>query len=155
MSGDHLSLYAFDPGKVTGWCHLSINDGEVGALSYGEMDHIGVGNLLRDSHVLKAAVSKEEIETVFVAESFVMNSKISQQPFSLETIGLIRYFAAIYQVPLHFQTPSQVKSLIKDEVIKRADLWVPSKGGHQLDAVRHSLYYLIVKRGLLRQFLSK
>lgn len=82
-----------------------------------------------------------------------MNSKITQSPWSLETTGLIRYFADIHHVPLNFQTPSQAKNLIKNEVIQRADLYIPGFP-HSMDAVRHALYFLIMKKGLLKECLK-
>lgn len=148
-----IHLWSFDPGETTGWCHLSIHDNEVGVFNCGETNHQGIGNLLFDNQALKAAVSKKEIvETVFVVEKFIMNAKITQSPWSLETTGLIRYFAEHNQIPLESQTPSQAKSLIKNEVIKRVGLYVPGKG-HAMDAVRHALWYLIIKRGFLKECL--
>lgn len=77
-----------------------------------------------------------------------MNTKISPQPWSLETTGLVRYYASHNQIPLYFQSPSEAKNLIKTDVIKRAGLYVPGKG-HAMDSVRHALYYLVTKKGLL------
>jgi hypothetical protein len=147
-----VHLWAFDPGETTGWCHLSVHDGEIGCFNSGETAHNGIGNMLYDNPALKIAVGKHEIETVFVVERFVMNAKITQSPWSLETIGLIKYFADYYHVPVEFQMPSQAKNLIKNEVIQRAGLYVPGRG-HAMDAVRHALYYLTVKKGLLKECL--
>lgn len=150
-----VHLWAFDPGETTGWCHLSVNDNEIGIYNGGEANHFGIGNLLYDNQALKAAVSKIEIiETVFVVEKFIMQSKISQSPWSLETTGLIRYFAGHYNIALDDkQKPSEVKKLITNDVIQRAGLYVPGRG-HQMDSVRHALYYLMVKRNLLTEFLK-
>lgn len=148
-----IHVYAWDPGMATGWCHLSVHDGEIGVFNCGETDHVGVGNMLSDNTALKAAVNKKELQLSFVIERFKMNPKVTPQPWSLETIGLVRYFAAHYQVPFHLQGSSEVKNLIKNDVIKRAGLWVPSEGGHQMDAVRHALWYLTVKQGLLTECL--
>lgn len=149
-----LHIYSFDPGETTGWCHISIHeDGEVGVFNCGETDHLGIGNMLFDNQALKHVLSKKEIETVFVIEKFIMNSKITQSPWSLETTGLIRYFALRYNVPLiDTQKPSEVKNLITNDVIKRAGFWVPGQG-HAMDSVRHCLWYLIVKRGKLKECL--
>jgi hypothetical protein len=148
-----IHLWSFDPGETTGWCHLSIHDGEVGVFSCGETDHLGIGNLLFDNPSLKAAVSKRDVvETIFIVEKFIMNAKITQSPWSLETTGLIRYFADHNEIPVVFQSPSQAKSLVKNEVIQRAGLYIAGKG-HAMDSVRHALYYLIVKKGLLKECL--
>ncbi len=149
-----IHLWGFDPGETTGWCHLSVHDDEgIGIFDCGETDHNGIGNLLYDNPTMKAAVCKADIvETVFVVEKFVMNSKITQSPWSLETTGLIRYFANTYHVPLNFQMPSQAKNLISNDVIKRAGIYQAGQG-HAMDAVRHALYYLTVKKGLLKECL--
>ena len=140
---------------MTGWSHLSIHDNAVGVFNCGEADHQGVGNLLFDNQALKAAVSKRDlVETVFVVERFIMNAKITQQPYSLETIGLIRYFVIHNQITLEMVSPSSHKNLISNDVIKRAGLWVPSSGGHQMDAVRIALWYLITRKGLLKECLK-
>jgi hypothetical protein len=148
-----IHIWSFDPGETTGWCHLSVHDNEIGCFNSGEADHTGIGNMLFDNHSLRAVASKPEIETIFIVEKYVMNSKITQSPWSLETTGLIRYFANMYRLPLHSQSPSQAKNLIKNEVIQRAGIYVPGKG-HAMDAVRHALYFLVVKKGLLKECLT-
>lgn len=147
-----IHIWGFDPGERTGWCHISVFDGEVGVFNCGETDHIGIGNMLSDNPSLTAAVNRKELEVVFVIERFVMNTKISPQPWSLETTGLVRYFAAHYAIPLHLQAPSEAKGLIKTDVIKRAGLYLPG-AGHAMDSVRHALYYLVTKKGLLTECL--
>lgn len=147
-------VWAFDPGETTGWCHISVHDdGEVGIFNCGEADHNQIGNMLYDNQALKAAINNQAVEMAFVVEKFVMNSKISQSPWSLETTGLIRYFGNHYHIPIHIQTPSQVKNLIKNDVIKRADLYVPGKP-HAMDAVRHALFYLVTKKRVLQECLK-
>lgn len=150
-----IQVWSFDPGLATGWTHLSVDDdGEVGSFFCGETDHLGIGNLIYENLHLELAMMRDVIDLNFVAEKFVMNSKVSPSPWSLETTGLIRYFADRHRIPFHIQTPSAVKNLIKNDVIKRAGLWVPSDGGHQMDAVRHALYFLIVKKGVLKECLK-
>lgn len=150
-------VWAFDPGETTGWCHLSVHVGEagceVGIFNCGEADFFGIGNMLYDNPALRAAANKKEIETIFVVEKFIMQSKITQSPWSLETTGLIRYSGMHYGITVDdVQKPSEVKNLIKNDVIKRAGLYVPGKG-HAMDAVRHALYYLIVKKKVLTECL--
>lgn len=132
-----------------------MHEGEVGVFNCGETNHVGIGNLLSDNQALKAAVNRRELEVIFVIERYIINSKITPAPWSLETTGLIRYFSAHYQIPLYFQGPSEVKNLIKDPVIKKAGLWSPSEGGHQADAIRHALYFLTTKKGMLTECLKK
>ncbi len=149
-----IHMWAVDPGKISGWCHLSVHEGEVSCFNSGETDHIGIGNMLSDNQALISASNKKEIELTIAVEKFVMNAKISPQPWSLETIGLIRYFAARYQIPFVEVLPSAHKNLISDDVIKRAGLWTPGKG-HARDAVSVALWFLIAKRGLLKEYLKE
>lgn len=151
-----LQIFSFDPGLITGWCRISITeDGQVGYFTCGETNHLGVGNMLLEDPSLMAAVNNRTIETVFVLETFTMNSKISQQPASLETIGLIKYFAQRHGVPVKMVPPSSHKNLIKDRVLQRAGLWSPSPDGHQVDAARLGLWYLVTKRKVLRDCLKE
>lgn len=149
-----IHVWAFDPGETTGWCHLSVHNEEVGCFNCGEADLNGIGNLLYDNPALKTAVQKQDlIETAFVVEKYVMNSKITQSPWSLETTGLIRYFANVYHIGLVSQTPSQAKNLISNDIIKRAGIYEAGMG-HAMDAVRHALYFLVIKKGLLKECLK-
>lgn len=146
-----LHIYSFDPGETTGWCHLSIHEDEVGLFNYGQADHISIGNMLFENAALKQVTSKPEIEIVFVCESYQQRPG-KNTTWSLETIGLIRYFAEKYGIPLHMQQPSEAKSLISNDTLKRAGLWVVGQE-HARDAVRHALYYLIKERRLLTECL--
>lgn len=146
-----LHIWSFDPGETTGWTHLSIHDGEVGHFTYGQADHISVGNLLFENSALKIACPKQEIEIVFVCESYQQRPG-KNTTWSLETIGLIRYFAEKNGIPLFMQQPSEAKSLVTNDAIKRAGLWVVGQE-HARDAVRHALYYLIKERRLLTECL--
>lgn len=150
-----IHVWAFDPGETTGWCHLSVHGSEVGIFNCGETDHQGIGNLLFDNPALKSAISKKDVvETIFVVEKYIMNSKITQSPWSLETTGLIRYVAVRNQIPLESQTPSQAKNLVSNDVLKRAELYVAGQG-HAMDAVRHALYFMIIKKKVLQECLKK
>lgn len=136
---------------VTGWCHLSVNEGELGIFNSGEADHFQIGNMLYDNPALKAAADKKEIETVFIVEKYLMTA--TQSPWSLETIGLIQYFSYRYSILLEMYKPSEVKNLITNDVIKRAGLWVPGTR-HAMDSVRLALYHLIIRKRLLTECLK-
>lgn len=140
-----MIMWGWDPGKATGWCRLSIEEGKIESFICGETDHIGVGNML-------LYFPKPETETVFIVEKYLMSSKISQAPWTLESTGLIRYFTAVHNIPMEMVLPSAHKKLISDVIINRAGLWVPGKE-HAMDAVRMCLWYLTTKRGLLTECL--
>lgn len=149
-----LQVISFDPGKATGWCQLSILEGAVNNFDYGEADLLGVGNFLFDNPPLSASLKNSEIKTVIVIEKFVMNSKITQSPWSLEVTGLVRYFAEKNHLPVYSQTVSQAKKLITDAVLKRAGLYTPGFG-HVRDSVRHGLFHLVTREKVLRECLLK
>lgn len=143
-----LHVWGFDPGETSGWAHLSIRDDEISLFRTGQADHFEIGDMLRNEKVFCKAQQSEDIETVFVCESFKVNSKHQAAPWSLETIGLVRFWAHHYFIPLTMQTPSEAKSLVTDKVLKASGLWIPGRR-HENDAVIHAAYYLIKERGML------
>lgn len=108
--------------------------------------------MLYDNPALKAAGHKPEIETIFVCESYQVTPGKTAGYWSLETIGLIRYFASYYRVPFYMFKSSDHKPLIKPEVIQRAGLW-KSGQKHSNDAAGLAIYWLIKERKLLTRYL--
>lgn len=143
-----LHIWGFDPGKVTGWSHLSVRDGEVSLFRTGEADHIEIGDMLLNNPAFSHDLYGSDVEIAFVCESYKPNPRQTPAPWSLETIGLIRYFASHYNIPFILVQPSEHKSLITDQRIKNAGLWTPGKR-HANDSVSIALYYLIKEKGLL------
>lgn len=142
-----IHVWAFDPGKVTGWAHLSVIDDELSLFRSGQSDHFEIGDMFQNNDVFNRAVDRPDVEPVFVCETFLQSPTNTQAPWSLETIGLIRYWANYYKIPLKMQMPSEAKTLVKDSVLKKADLWTPGMD-HARDATRHALYYLIKNKRL-------
>lgn len=142
-----IEIWACDPGKCSGWAHLTVENGEVSFFLAGQTDHFELGDMLRNSKWM------DTMETVFICESYKQNCKMTQAPWSLETIGLVRYWAHYYSIEFYLVNPSEHKSLIKDEVIKRAGLWIPGLP-HGMDAIRVGLYWLIKERRLLTSCLK-
>lgn len=125
-------IFSFDPGLATGVCIW-----EEGEVDGWECTFRQVGDLL------VALASAVEKDAIVVTESFTINNQTarnSQAPWSLEVIGLIRYFSMVHHLELVFQQPSAAKRLITDDVIKRAGLWVPGKQ-HRMDATRHMMLF--------------
>lgn len=145
-----LEVYSFDPGLATGFAYVAFNDGEIVDWRATQIDHEGVGDWII-SFIQDYPLT--HIERVIVCESFTMTMKKSQSPWSLEAIGLLRYASLKTGVPLEMQQPAAAKSLIRDAVIKAAGMWQPGKG-HDMDAVRHALYYLMTKRKALTECLK-
>lgn len=148
-----LHIYSFDPGLTTGWAHISVKDDEVSLFRHGQCDHYEIGDMLLNLNVSQA-VNCPDITLKFVCESFQMTPAKSPAPWSLETIGLIRYWANKYGIELKMYAPSEHKSLVSNDVIKRAGFWVPGQQ-HAMDAARLSIYYLIKECGLLKWSLLK
>lgn len=142
-----MQIVSYDPGLTTG---VSIyEDGEFWGEQYTFRQ---VGDMLQN--LSAPGVMKKD--AVVVCESFTINNQTarnSQAPWSLEVIGLIRYFAMVNHLELVFQQPSAAKRLITDEVIKRAELWVPGKP-HQMDAVRHMLLFAITAKGMFKEWVT-
>lgn len=137
-----IQIFSFDPGLNSGWCHLSVEDNKIVTWEVGQSNHFEIGDMLRNGSFLP------DSEVVFICESYRPNPRQTPAPWSLETIGLIRYWANAYSVEFSLVSPSEHKSLITDTIIKRAGLWSPGMG-HANDAVSIALWYLIAKRGLL------
>lgn len=147
-----IEIWSVDPGLLSGWCHISVLDNKVSLFKTGEGDHFEIGKMFHDNPALTNA---SEHDFTIIVESFKQNARMKPAPWSLETLGLVRYFAHVYNIPFIIVNPSEHKTLITNAVIKRAGLWSPTKGGHQNDAVRMSLYFLIKERNLLTGCLRK
>ena len=57
---------------------------------------------------------------------------------AIELIGVTRFLARQYAVPLEEQKPADAMSLVTDEKLKRIDWYTPGKD-HARDAMRHLL----------------
>lgn len=139
-----LRYLAIDPGGTTGWATWedcadvkSIETGEIGP----EEHHFGLWNLLDNL-----------APNVVIYERF--QYRPGQSPTPAEDILVAREYIGILKLwcvvdPYHLesaivgQTPAQAKKLWRDDLLKRAGLWV--KGStHKRDAMRHLLYYLTI-----------
>ena len=150
-------VFSFDPGKMSGWSYIKVivhennPEGVVTNWQVGEADHFEIGDKLRTIGLPKL---EKNDETVFVCESFKQNSRMPPSPWSLETLGLIRYWSHFYDIPFYTQAPSEAKSLIKDSTLRRTGLWTPGLR-HANDAVLHGVYWLVKERNLLTSCLQK
>ena len=68
---------------------------------------------------------------------------MSDVNWSLELIGVTRWLCMYYGKELVFQSPAEAKGFASNKRLKAVDLYFPSAGGHQNDAVRHLLTYLV------------
>lgn len=149
-------VIGIDPGKASGICSVSIDEeGNLNSVEALEVDHMGLGHYMEMVH---GQWRVNGTKPTIVIETFTITSqtaKNSAAPWSLEGIGLVRYFADKAGFKLVFQTPAQAKRLATNELLKAAGLYVPTPGGHQNDAARHVCYYLMTDKGLLQDAIRK
>ena len=144
-------LIGVDPGLATGVCSLCLDDNnEIQYVEHLELDPMGYGHYIEQVYKDWRTTGNRPI---VVCESFIITAataKKSPQPYSLELIGVTKFFCAKADIKLVFQTPAQAKRLATDEILKAAGIHKPSKGGHQNDAARHCCYYLMTEKGALQ-----
>lgn len=152
MVADGTRIIGIDPGLVTGICSFSVFDNEIHNPEPLEIDQMGLGHFME--HICgqwRLTGAKPQV----VIESFIITpqtGKNSQAPWSLENIGIVRFFCNKAGIDLKFQTPAQAKKLITDDVLKTAGLYFKGKG-HNRDAARHALYHLIADLKIKREIL--
>ena len=147
-----LRIISWDPGLTTGLCIIE-NQTPGGQYEFfqQQLTFRQVGDLL-EQWELDNLLSTP---CTFVCESFTITQQTarnSQAPWSLEVIGLIRYFAMKNHVELVFQQPSAAKALVTDDVLKRAGKYVKGMP-HACDATRHGVYHAIVDRKVFQEWL--
>lgn len=126
-------VLAIDPGKITGVA-LWLN---------GEILHTDELKFIELRDWLEVTL---DTWTKVVIEKFVINSmtaKLSQAPWSLEVIGMLRDRT---DDNLIFQTPAQAKRAVSNEMLMKLRWWHPGGAGHALDALRHLVFYLMQQR---------
>lgn len=143
-----------DPGLVTGLCSFNAQDSEVlpiWGIEHWQLDHIAVGQWFEN---WKSTNGISHKDTVIAMESFILTpgGKKTAAPWSLETIGVVRYFVETAGLSLRMSAPVAHKKLVTDDVLKRAGLWFPGEG-HACDAARVALHVAIVDRKLLTKSL--
>ena len=148
-----LRIVAIDPGKITGLVSLTIDEeGNLENVEAHEIDHMGVGHYME---MLYGQWRSTGVKPIVVIESFTITAataKNSPAPWSLETIGIVRYFCDKAGFELVFQTPAQAKRLATDDILKAAGLYFKGNGfaGHANDAARHACYRLMTANGMLQ-----
>lgn len=140
---------------VTGLCSFNVQDSDtlpIWGIEHWQLDHIGTGLWFEQLRETLTPNSGAGLDTVVAMESFILTpggNKKSPAPYSLETIGAVRYFVETSGLTLRFSAPSAHKKLISDQVLKNADLWFPGEG-HACDAARVALHVILVDHGLMR-----
>ena len=138
-----VNLIALDPGTHTGVCIYSTetNGFEFDTLGPNQ-HHLPLWDLL--------TVTAPD---VIIFERFTYQRRDKVILDSVEYIGVARLYSQLHRVPYAEQTPSSAKNLWTDDKIRTLGLWRPSER-HAMDALRHMLYYLTVKKND-RQWVNK
>ena len=127
-------VMAVDPGKMTG---VALFDG-TNHQSF-ELDIDVVFTKLYD-------LVKMYRPAAVICEAFritVQTAKNTQAPWSLELIGALRLTCLLFDIPFILQSPSDAKGFATDDKLKAMEWYNPSKGGHQNDATRHLMAWLV------------
>lgn len=153
-----MRMIGVDPGLVTGLCSFNVQDSEtlpIWGIEHWQLDHLGTAAFFEDCREIWKRGGPSDV--VVAMESFIITpgtSKKTQAPWSLETIGAVRYFVETSGLQLRMSAPSAHKKLISDDVLKRAGLHFPGEG-HATDASRVALHVCMVDHKLMRWALKE
>ena len=146
-----------DPGLASGLVSFHVDErNSIANFEHYQVDHIGLGNYFEELKSMWKTKRPEDWDTVIAMESYIVTpgtAKKSQAPWSLESIGMVRYFVETSGLSLRMSAPSAHKKLVSDAVLKSAGLFVPGQG-HSNDAARVALHVAIVDYKLLREHLK-
>lgn len=137
-------IYVLDPGKATGLAvvYYDTEKNEIIEYETFELDQMETCTVLENIQH-----DSEDVEIVF--EKFFITTETGKKNdvhYSLEIIGVIRYFAWKYQIPLYSQSPSDAKNFCDNKRLKNVDLWHVGGEGHAKDALRHLVLHLVKNR---------
>lgn len=132
-------VLALDPGKATGWAFIDLATGQ---FSSGEAQFEEITTRIGK------AVETYGAGLQIVAERFIIGPqthKNSQAPWSLEMIGVAKYFAGKTDCPLVLTSASEAKNFSFNGRLKALG-WYKGGAGHADDASRHLLLHLVTRR---------
>lgn len=119
-------LTVFDPGETTGWAMFEKGECICGAFPNWQ----GVDDILINSNPSEILVEE------FRLYGFKAHMMINSTFIPCEVIGVIKYLAEFYQIPVT-TAPASLRNSVK-QLIYREDFTSP----HARDAVKHGLAYL-------------
>ncbi len=140
-----MKIVAIDPGKTTGWAEFDTDTPEI--IRCGE-----IGELVNlRTFLLRwfTVSSKDEVRVVI--EDFTISQRTIKTALdytALRIIGWAVIEGEFWDVPPVLQLPMR-KTFASDDILKQVGWYRPSKGGHQNDALRHLLYYLLMNHQLV------
>jgi hypothetical protein len=143
-------IVALDPGGTTGWAYWQDQPNPqnpsqpnfmVGQLGPQE-HHQGLYQWLEHLHVSDFTVVCESFE--FRQQD--VGTRMGINLMSREYIGVTKLFGQERNAPVVFQTAALGKGFVTDEKLKVMGLWWPGMK-HAMDAMRHLIYYMVLKDG--------
>jgi hypothetical protein len=152
MGETTFRVIALDPGEQTGWATytaptrgmLLMCVGGAGGFTSGTLGPEKHGHLL--THLLE---NQAVLDYHVVSEKFIAQpDNPGKEDISLQYQGVAQAFCNERRLPLHLQTPSQAKTFVINASLKKLGLYIPgSKHRHEMDAMRHLLWYMIHRLG--------
>jgi hypothetical protein len=141
-------ILSVDPGKATGVCLFTIDEGEDPKLIWSEeCDYKEFRNVVRNG--FSYAKAKGDKLPEVVCERFIINAQTvrnSQAPFSLEQIGMLKLIVLDWEADpekISMQSPADAKAMFDNKKLKTLGYWHVGGEGHALDAIRHAVLYLV------------
>lgn len=131
-------LLSIDPGLATGVCLIDLIDPENPVKVWSKEVTI---EEFHDN--IEQLISHEE--THVVIEDFkitVETGKLSDAPWSLELIGVVRYLCYLNGKVLDLQLPSQ-KPFADNDKLRAVDFWHVGGEGHANDSLRHAMVWIV------------
>jgi hypothetical protein len=131
-------IFAFDPGQTTGWAWCDTVRMEVQS---GEEDF----NHFCERMELWFSYYGPQLDVT--GERFTITAataKKTQQPWSIEVIGVAKYLAHKYRCgTVTLQSPADAKRFGTNERIRAMGWWKPGTQGHDKDALRHLMVRMV------------
>jgi hypothetical protein len=84
-----------------------------------------------------------EPETHVVFERFKITDETPDSPWSLELIGIIKFWCYVYGKKWDQQTPSDAKEFSTNEKLKAVGFWHVGGEGHANDSLRHAMLWYV------------
>jgi hypothetical protein len=129
-----MNIISFDPGGSTGVAHYNMTKDEWYTWTLGPNEH-----RVRLWEDLETYHFGHIVYETFLYQRRSVDKGVSLELISKEYIGIINLYAALYEVPVHGQSPPQ-RMFWTDAKLKQLSLW--GSTAHERDAVRHLLYFI-------------
>jgi hypothetical protein len=132
-------LLAIDPGLATGVCLIDLIDPETPVKVWSV-------EVTDTEFYDKIAGLIAHESTHVVIEKFTITTetgKLTEAPWSLEHIGIVKYWCYKLDKELNIQTPAEAKDFATNEKLKAVDFWHVGGEGHANDSLRHAMVWIV------------